>query len=71
MDKHIARLNAVLAGFGSAFALMPSGALDQYLQRESVESRIHANFLRVGLRMDAAMKRGKDEQEKSAQQPTG
>ena len=63
MDKHIARLNALLAGVGSAFALLPSNALERYMERESTSERIYANFQRVGCHLDAAMRQRKDEQE--------
>lgn len=66
MDKHIARLNAMLAGAGSAFALLPTGALEQYTHRESTESRIYNNFARVGERLDAAMNKVADEQKERA-----
>lgn len=61
MNKMITSLNAVLAGFGSAFALFPTGQIDQYIKREPVEARMYANFVRAGMRMDDAMSRVKDE----------
>lgn len=62
MDKHIARLNALLAGVGSAFALPHSNALERYMERESTSERIYANFQRVGFHLNAAMGQVKDEQ---------
>ena len=67
MDKTFSRFNAIMAGVGSAFALFPTGALDQYLRRESVESRVHSNFAIVGKQLDAAMKKAEDEQKEPAQ----
>lgn len=63
MNKMITSLNAVLAGFGSAFALFPTGQIEQYIKREPIEARMYANFARAGLRMDVALKKVKDEQE--------
>lgn len=63
MDRYSASLQAFLAGIGSAFALFPSGQLDQFAKRDSVESRIYGNFARVGQRLDSAMNKVKDEQE--------
>ena len=63
MDHLTARMNALIAGMTSAFALFPSHALDQFAKRESTESRMYANFARVGQRLDAAMSKVKDEQE--------
>lgn len=69
MDRYSASLQAFLAGVGSAFALFPTGQLDQFMKRDSVESRIHANFSRVGKQLDAAMTKAKDEQEGSRKNP--
>lgn len=67
MNKMITTLNAVMAGFGSAFALFPTGQIEQFMKREPVESRMHANFVRAGMRLDTAIKRFKDEQEAGQQ----
>lgn len=67
MDRHLAKLNALLAGFGSAFALFPTGALDHYLKRESVESRVYGNFARVGAHLDSAMQKVRDEQKEQSE----
>ena len=64
MDRYVTTLNAFLAGIGGAFALFPSGQLDRYMERESVESRMYNNFARVGERLDSATSRVRDEQEK-------
>lgn len=62
MDRYVTTLNAFLAGIGGAFALFPSGQLDRYMERESVESRMYNNFARVGERLDNAANRVRDEQ---------
>lgn len=64
MDRYVTTLNAFLAGIGGAFALFPSGQLDRYLERDSVESRVYSNFVRVGARLDSATSKVRDEQEK-------
>ncbi len=67
MNKLITSLNAVLAGFGGAFALFPTGQVEQFTKREPVEARMYANFARAGARMDAAMAKVKDEHEEAEQ----
>lgn len=67
MNKMITSLNAVLAGFGSAFALFPTGQIEQHIKREPVEARMYANFARVGVRMDAAMNKVRDERKEAEQ----
>ncbi|MEA9653055.1 hypothetical protein ABFU65_12130 [Xanthomonas campestris pv. raphani] len=68
MNKINATLNAFLAGIGGAFSLFPSGQVESFMKRPSVEARMQASFLRVGRNMDSAMKRAKDEQKKAAEE---
>lgn len=63
MNKIVTTINAVLAGFGGAFAIFPTGQIEQFAKREPIEARMHANFARVGQRMDAAMNKVRDEQQ--------
>ncbi|MEQ7761462.1 hypothetical protein, partial [Xanthomonas hortorum] len=63
MNKIGATLNAFLAGIGGAFSLFPTGQVESFMKRPTVESRMQASFARVGRSMDVAMKRAKDEQQ--------
>ncbi|ENB4187913.1 TPA: hypothetical protein ACKPW3_001675 [Stenotrophomonas maltophilia] len=67
MNKMITSLNAVLAGFGGAFAIFPTGQIEQFIKREPVEARMQANFARAGMRMEVAIRKVKDEAKASQQ----
>ncbi|MBZ3928227.1 hypothetical protein [Xanthomonas citri] len=68
MNKINATLNAFLAGIGGAFSLFPSGQVESFMKRQTVEARMYASFARVGRNMDSAMKRAKDERKKAEQE---
>lgn len=66
MYSMIGLLRAAVAGFGGAFGWSGTGRIQPFIRRQSVDSRIHENFARVGARMEAAMERVKDEKQKEA-----
>lgn len=65
MSRTARILGSLADGFGSAFALFPAGHIELPGKRLSVEERMHANFARVGARMEAAIGRVRDEREES------
>lgn len=67
MERPRPALNALLAGFGSAFALFPSGQLDAYLVRQPTQARMAASFERVGQLLSDAMAKEAREQEAARQ----
>lgn len=65
MRRFVSALQEVLASMGNAFQWYPTGRIDQYVKRQSVEERMHRNFARVGARLEAAMGKVKDEQRRA------
>lgn len=51
-----------MAGVGTAFALFPTANLNAYANRAPIQSRVHNNFVKAGLRLDTAMRHAVDEQ---------
>lgn len=56
------KIGAFVAGMGSAFALFPTGQLDQFVAQPSIAKRLNSNFSRVGENLRRAQGRIRDEQ---------
>lgn len=62
MNNPSKKVGALVAGLGSAFALFPTGQLDQFTNQPSIASRLNRNFGRAGDNMRKAMGQITDEQ---------
>jgi hypothetical protein len=56
-DARTRNLTALLAGMTGAFALFPTAQLGAYANRTPVQTRVYANFARVGQLLRTSMRK--------------